>query len=67
MLDKKLTVKDGTMTREGFIPHIVKDGIMLPVRLDIKNHSVRDILAYQDPVRKDGELVYVIPGESYAT
>ena len=52
----------GTMTKEGFIPHKKYLGILLPVKLDIHNYSVGQVMKYQNPVRGDGELVYALPG-----
>lgn len=64
MLCETKTIKGGTMTSEGLIPHIEVMGLLLPVMLDIHNTGVGKVMAYQKPLRSaDGALVYAMPGK----
>jgi hypothetical protein len=52
------TCKNGTMTSEGFIPHIVFNGYKIPVVIDVTSPKVDK---YYAPLRIDGELAYALP------
>lgn len=62
MLDIKRTNKYGTMTSEGFVPHIKHNDIFLPVMLDINIDVTRSIMNYQSPLRIDDKLCFAKPG-----
>jgi hypothetical protein len=64
MLDTNRTNKYGTMTSEGFVPHLPYKGIFLPVVLDINLASVRAIMTYQPPLRINDKLCFAKPGGS---
>jgi hypothetical protein len=65
MLDDKKTNKYGTMTSEGFVPHLPYEyPAFLPVMLDIDINSVRAIMTHQPPLRIDDNLVFALPGGS---
>lgn len=44
-----LTTKGGTMTSEGFIPHFRRDGIDMPVALDIPKVRPADAVKHYFP------------------
>jgi hypothetical protein len=53
----------GTMTTEGMIPYKQLGSLLLPVKLDVRRGaSVDEIRVYQAPLRRNGRLVYVLPG-----
>jgi hypothetical protein len=64
MLDDKKTNKYGTMTSEGFVPHLPHGNMFLPVMLDIDINSVRAVMTHQPPLRIDDNLVFALPGGS---
>lgn len=49
-----------TVTTEGYTPPLEYKGVFLPVKLDIKIGQSRSGL--YPPLRRDGELVYALPG-----
>jgi len=64
MLCKRYTIRGGTVTTEGYVPHAWHPaGFFAPVKLDIRRGGVKGILDYQAPLRRgDGRLVYALPG-----
>jgi len=61
MLDTKRTNKYGTMTSEGFVPHLPHKGIFLPVMLDIDINRTHSIMTYQTPLRIGDKLCFAKP------
>jgi hypothetical protein len=62
MLDDRKTNKYGTMTSEGFVPHLPHGNVFLPVMLDIDINSVRAVMCHQPPLRIDDCLCFAKPG-----
>lgn len=62
MLDDRRTQIGATDTAEGRIPHLYRGGILLPVKLEVANYSVRGVMHDQYPQRDNGRLVYALPG-----
>lgn len=62
MLCELNTQAGGTITEEGFIPHLRYEGMDCPVKLYVDASSVRNLLELQEPMRRKGKLVYALPG-----
>lgn len=61
--DKKVHRTGGTVTSEGFIPHLPYKDYMLLVKLDIPRRLlVSEIKRPQPPLRYKGYLVFALPG-----
>lgn len=60
-IERNVTTFGGTETTEGFIPHarvVYADGVLsAPIKLD--DAGMRVLCA---PLRRDGKLVYALPG-----
>ena len=61
---KPLKKTDGTMTSIGFIPHLHKNGIDLPVKLRINPKSVGFAITMLHAPQKDNKKrnLYALPG-----
>ena len=58
-------MRHGTMTAEGYIPHIVRHGLELPVRLAVDPLTMS---LPQMPARDlYGRLIYALPGGKSTT
>lgn len=52
-----------TVTDEGVIDHFKHpSGILLPVKVRVKNDSKEELGKYPSPIRRGGKLVYALPG-----
>jgi hypothetical protein len=51
------TTKQGTQTSQGFIPHLERYGIWLPVKVTVTQCPVQ-----VHPVTQNGKYVYALPG-----
>lgn len=52
-----------TVTDEGVIDHFKHpSGILLPVKVRVKDDSRKEIEKPPSPIRRDGKLVYALPG-----
>lgn len=58
------TIKKGTITTEGFIPHRPHAGLDMPVKLAIPRLSASDQIGeFYPPLRSiTGNLIYALPG-----
>jgi hypothetical protein len=63
-LTSTLTLKTGTLTSEGLIPHLDLGGLLCPVKLDISHAADPiDLGLPQAPLRDaDKRLIYALPG-----
>ena len=63
IIERNVTTFGGTETTEGFIPHariVYADGVLnAPVKLDVPKRGTHALCA---PLRRDGMLVYALPG-----
>jgi len=60
---KKIYLVGSTLTSEGHIPYLPFGNWLLPVKLDMpKRQPVADIKRPQPPLRRNGHLVFVLPG-----
>ena len=63
-MSNTFTNKYGTLTAEGFIPHLPHKGIFLPVMLDINNNKSWPVTKHQPPLRINDHLCFALPGGS---
>lgn len=59
--EKKWIISGFTETTEGIISHKLYRGIRMPVKLDLSVKNSRAQGTYP-PIRRDGKLVYAMPG-----